>query len=62
MMQQSHENQLSLDQVEVLNAFCEKRDESLLSFTLEEILAANAVNGITVITVIGDKMDRIFGY
>ena len=41
--QQSHEDQLSLDQVEVLNASCEKRGESSLNISLEEVLAADAV-------------------
>ncbi len=41
--QQPHEDQLSLDQVEVLNASCEKRRESSLNISLEEVLAAAAV-------------------
>src|SRR6266540_2799759 len=41
--QQPHENQLSLDQVEVLNASCEERGESSLNISLEEVLAAAAV-------------------
>ncbi len=41
--QQPHEDQLSLDQVEVLNASCEERGESSLNISLEEVLAAAAV-------------------
>jgi len=48
-----------LDQVEVLNVSCEKREESLLSFTLEEVLAVNIVNETAAIAVIGDEMDRV---
>ena len=40
--QQPHEDQLSLDQVEVLNASCEERGESSLNISLEEVLAADA--------------------
>ena len=54
--QQSHEDQSSLYQKEVLNAFCKDGGESLLNISLEEVLAANVVNEITVI---GDKMDRV---
>ena len=43
MAQQPHEDQLSLDQVEVLNASCEERGESSLNISLEEVLAAAAV-------------------
>ncbi len=60
-MQQSYENQLSFNQVEVLNIFYEEEKELLLSFTLEKILAVDIVNGIAVTAVIGDKMDSIFG-
>ncbi len=41
--QQPHKDQLSLDQVEVLNASCEERGESSLNISLEEVLAAAAV-------------------
>jgi len=60
-VQQSYENQLSFNQVEVLNIFYEEEKELLLSFTLEKILAVDIVNGIAVTAVIGDKMDSIFG-
>src|SRR6266496_2298671 len=41
--QQPYEDQLSLDQVEDLNASCEERGESSLNISLEEVLAAAAV-------------------
>src|SRR6266540_2823845 len=46
--QQSHEDQLSLDQVEDLNASCEERGESSLNISLEEVLAAAAVEETAV--------------
>jgi len=56
--QQSHENLSSLDQVKILNVSYEDGGESLLSILLEEVLAVDAINEITVI---GDEMDRIPG-
>ncbi len=61
-MQQLHKDQLSLDQVEVLNTFCEEKVESSLLFTLEEVYTADVVNETAAITEIGDEMDRVFGY
>ncbi len=58
VVQQSHEDQPSLDQVEILNVSCEDRRKSSLNILLEEILIANAVMNTTVI---GDKMDRVSG-
>jgi len=54
--QQPYEDQPSLNQVEVLNESCKNEGESLLNISLEEILAANAVNRITVIN---DEMVKI---
>jgi len=34
----------------------------LLSFTLEEVFVANAINKTAATTVIGGEMDRIFRY
>jgi len=56
--QQSHEDQLSLDQVEDLNASCEERGESSLNISLEEVLAAAAVEE----TAVGDdEIGRVPG-
>ena len=56
--QQPHEDQLSLDQVEVLNASCEERGESSLNISLEEVLAAAVVEE----TAEGDdEIGRVFG-
>ena len=41
--QQSHENQPSLDLVEILNISSEDGGESSLNITLEEVLATGAV-------------------
>src|SRR6266542_1539104 len=41
--QQSHENQLSLDLVKILNVSSEDGGESSLNISLEEVLAAGAV-------------------
>ena len=56
--QQSHEDQSSLDQKEVLNAFCKDGGESLLNISLEEILAANAVEHTAVF---GNETGRVPG-
>ncbi len=58
MAQQSHENQPSLDQVEILNVSCKNGGESSLNISLEEILAANVVNETVVID---DEMSRVSG-
>src|SRR6266508_3377698 len=46
--QQSHEDQLSLDLVEILNVSNEGRGESSLNISLEEVLAASTVEEATV--------------
>ncbi len=46
--QQPYEDQLSLDQVEVLNTSCEERGESSLNISLEEVLAAAVVEETAV--------------
>src|SRR6266498_4919237 len=51
--QQSHEDLPSLDLVEILNVSSEGGEESSLNISLEEVLAANTVEDITVI---GDKI------
>ncbi len=48
--QQSHEDHPSLDLVEILNVSSKDRGESLLNISLEEVLAADAVEE----TVVGD--------
>ncbi len=58
MTQQSDEDQPSLDQVEILNISCEKGGELLLNISLEEILAADAVDETAVI---GDEIGRVPG-
>jgi len=58
-MQQSYKNQPSFDQVEVLNASCENKKESLLNILLEEVLAMDAED-LTII--IDDEMNRVSGY
>ncbi len=50
------------DQEEVLNAFYKKGKESLLLLILKKGLTIDVVNNITVITVIGNNIDRVFGY
>jgi len=54
---QTHENQSSLDQVEILNVSCKNEEKSSLNILLEEVLAANAVNKTAVID---DEMNRVF--
>ncbi len=55
-MQQILEDQPSLDQVEILNVSCEDGRESSLNISLEEVLATDTINEITVI---GDEMSRV---
>ena len=43
MAQQSHEDQPSLDLVEILNVSSEDGRESLLNISLEEVLAADII-------------------
>ena len=43
MVQQSHEDQPSLDLVEILNVSSEDEGESSLNISLEEVLAAGAI-------------------
>ncbi len=47
--QQSHEDQPSLDLVEILNVASEDGGESSLNISLEEILAAGAVEEAAVL-------------
>ena len=47
-MQQSHEDQPSLDQIEVLNAICKNEKELLLNILLKEILAVDIVIDIII--------------
>ncbi len=54
--QQSHEDQPLLDLVEILNVSSEDGGESSLNILLEEVLAADAVEDITVI---GDESGRV---
>ena len=54
--QQSHEDQPSLNLVEILNVSSEDREELSLNISLEEVLAADAIDNITVI---GDETDRV---
>ena len=56
--QQSYEDQLSLDLVEILNVSSEDEGESSLNILLEEVLAADAVQT----TVSGDEIDRVFRF
>ena len=58
MTQQPHEDQLSLDQEEVLNASCEERGESSLNISLEEVLAAATVEETAVVD---DEIGRVPG-
>ncbi len=58
-MQQSDEDQLSFDQVEILNVSYEKRGESMLNISLEEVLAAGAIKETAII---GDEIDRVLEY
>ncbi len=48
VVQQSHEDQPSLDLVEILNVSSENRGESSLNISLEEILAASVVEEAAV--------------
>ena len=56
MVQQSHEDPLSLDLVEILNVFSENRKDSSLNISLKEVLAANIVDKTTVIS---DEIGRV---
>ena len=48
MAQQSYEDQPSLDLVEILNVSSEDGGESSLNISLEEVLAAGAVEEVAV--------------
>ncbi len=48
MVQQSHEDQPSLDLVEILNIFSEDGRKSSLNILLEEVLAASVVDETAV--------------
>ncbi len=57
MVQQSHEDQPSLDLVEILNISSEDGEESLLNISQEKVLAAGAVEE----TAVGDdEIGRVF--
>ena len=56
MAQQSHEDQPSLDLVEILNVSSEDGGESSLNISLEEVLAAGAEDA-----VVDDGIGRISG-
>ncbi len=56
--QQSHEDQSSLDLVEILNVSSEDRRESSLNISLEEVLATEAIEDTAVF---GDENGRVFG-
>ena len=56
MAQQLHEDQLSLDLVEILNISSESRGELSLNISLKEVLAADAV---VETAVTGDEISRV---
>ncbi len=58
MAQQTHEDQPSLDLVEILNVSSEDGGESSLNISLEEVLAAGAVEEAAVLD---DEIGRVFG-
>ena len=58
MVQQSHEDQPSLDLVEILNIFSEDGGESSLNILLEEVLAAGVVEEIAADD---DEISRVPG-
>src|SRR6266540_3458128 len=58
MVQQSHEDQPSLDLVEILNISSEDGGDSSLNISLEEVLAAGAVEEVAVED---DKIGRVPG-
>ena len=58
MAQQSHKNQPSLDLVKILNVSSKDGGESLLNISLEEVLAAGAVEEIAVED---DKISKVPG-
>ncbi len=57
MAQQSHEDQLSLDLVEILNVSSEDGGESSLNILLEEFLAAGVIEETTADD---DEIGRVF--
>ncbi len=56
VVQQSYEDQPSLDLVKILNVSSKDRGESSLNILLEEVLAADVVEDTAVI---GDEIGRI---
>jgi len=56
VIQQLYEDQPSLDLVEILNVSSKDKGELLLNISLEEVLAADAVEETTII---GDKIGRV---
>ncbi len=59
MAQQSHEDQPSLDLVEILNVSSKNGRESSLNISLEEVLATDVVEDTAVI---GNETGRIPGF
>ncbi len=57
--QQSHEDQLSLDLVEILNVSSKDRGESSLNISLEEVLAAGVVEETAADD---DKISKVPGF
>ena len=58
VVQQSHEDQSSLDLVEILNVSSEDGGESSLNISLEEVLAAGAVEEAAIED---DEIGRVSG-
>ncbi len=58
MTQQSHKDQLFLDQVEVSNISCKNGRKLSLNILLEEVFATNTVNEIIIIDDIIDKVPK----
>ncbi len=58
MVQQSHEDQPSLDLVEILNVSSKNGRESSLNILLKEVLAMDVVKNTAVI---GDEISRVPG-
>ena len=56
--QQSHEDQLSFDLVEILNISSEDGEESLLNISLKEVLTAGAVEEATADD---DEIGKVLG-
>ena len=59
MAQQSHEDQPSLDLIEILNVSNEDGGESSLNISLKEVLAAGVVEEVAVED---NEIGRVFGF